>query len=232
MGRSQRPAAVEACGLLMWVQQPQGISALKQVLQRGYLRVGCPGAGFPQMQHLVGGRGCMGLSAEVVGVVFADLVGDFCAVGGPAELFGALVEHVVSAKPVEGHFVVVGEGLGVDDLGFDSSGHESDGFLDGVGGVVGVAEVEHGGFFFLVGVGCFWRPWFNWAGWFHRAGWVQPYRCSHRAGGLQPDHCLVLFFFVWVWFQASIGWVSPLLSFTPVLGWNFPGRVRLGLASL
>lgn len=50
--------------------------------------------------------------------------------------------------------------------------------------------------------------------------------------GLQPDHCLVLFFFVWVWFQVSIGWVSPLLSFTPVLGWNFPGRVRLGLASL
>ena len=65
----------------MWVQQPQGISALKQVLQRGYLRFGCPGAGFPQMQHLVGGRGCMRLSAEVVGVVFADLVGDFFAVG-------------------------------------------------------------------------------------------------------------------------------------------------------
>ena len=151
MGRSQRPAAVEACGLLMWVQQPQGISALKQVLQRGYLRVGCPGAGLPQMQHLVGGRGCMGLSAEVVGVVFADLVGDFCAVGGPAELFGALVEHVVSVEPVEGHFVVVGEGLGVDDLGFDSSGHESDGFLDGVGGVVGVFVVEHEGVPFVVG---------------------------------------------------------------------------------
>ena len=163
------------------------------------------------------------LSAEVVGVVFADLVGDFCAVGGPAELLGALVEHVVSVEPIDGHFVVVGEGLGVDDLGFDSSGHKSNSFLDGVGGVVGVAEVEHGGFFFLVGVGYFWRPWFNWTGWFHRAGWVQPHRCSHRAGGVTAGPLLGLVFLC-LGVVSGVHWLgfSPPLLY-PRFGVEFSG---------